>query len=49
MSVDGAETTLCEGDSFAFDGRKPHAFRNDTASNAKMLWIISNFPIQRHL
>lgn len=49
MSVDGEETTICEGDSFAFDGRKPHAFRNDTASKAKMLWIISNFPIQRHL
>lgn len=49
MTVDGEETTLCEGDSFAFDGRKPHAFRNDTASSAKMLWIISNFPIQRHL
>lgn len=49
MTVDGEETTLGEGDSFAFDGRKPHAFRNDAPSNAKMLWVISNFPIQRHL
>lgn len=49
MSVDGEETVLGEGDSFAFDGRRPHAFRNDTESNAKVLWIISNFPIQRHL
>ncbi|WP_293800106.1 XRE family transcriptional regulator [uncultured Bosea sp.] len=49
MSVDGEEAVLGEGDSFAFDGRRPHAFRNDTDASAKVLWIISNFPMQRHL
>ena len=49
MSVYGEEAILSEGDSFVFDGRKPHAVSNKTASDAKVIWIISNFPIQRHL
>lgn len=49
MNVNGEEATLAQGDSFVFDGRKPHAIRNETTSDAKVIWIISNFPIQRHL
>lgn len=49
LSVDGVETILSEGDSFAFDGRKPHGFRNNSDHPAKVLWIIGNFPIERHL
>ena len=49
LTVDGKEAKLCEGDSFIFDGRLPHAFRNITAAPAKVLWVISNFPIERHL
>lgn len=49
LSVDGAETRLGEGDSFTFDGTAPHAFRNPTRRGAKVLWIISNLPTQRHL
>lgn len=49
LGVDGKETMLREGDSFIFDGRLPHAFRNIGSVPAKVLWIISNFPIERHL
>lgn len=49
LAVDGKETMLREGDSFIFDGRQPHAFRNDSSIPAKVLWVISNFPIERHL
>lgn len=49
LAVDGKETMLREGDSFIFDGRLPHAFRNNSNASAKVLWVISNFPIERHL
>ncbi len=49
MSVDGKEALLGPGDSFIFDGRKPHAFRNETSLVARVLWVISNFPMERHL
>jgi transcriptional regulator with XRE-family HTH domain len=49
MSVGGKEARLGEGDSFIFDGRTPHAFRNIGTSPAKVLWVISNFPMERHL
>jgi len=49
LTVDGREARLCEGDSFIFDGRLPHLFRNVSSSSAKVFWIISNFPIARHL
>lgn len=49
LAVDGNEAMLREGDSFIFDGRLPHAFRNNGGVSAKILWVISNFPIERHL
>jgi len=49
MSVDGVETSLMEGDSFTFDGRLPHAFRNISDVSAHILWVVSNFPMERHL
>lgn len=49
MTVGDKEAQLGEGDSFIFDGRSPHAFRNIGTSHAKVLWVISNFQIERHL
>ncbi len=49
MSVDGVETSLSEGDSFTFDGRLPHSIRNTSGEPVKMLWVVSNFPMERHL
>lgn len=49
LAVDGKEAKLRGGDSFIFDGRLPHAFRNISGSPAKVFWVISNFPIERHL
>ncbi|QEP30665.1 helix-turn-helix domain-containing protein [Pukyongiella litopenaei] len=49
MSVDGVEASLTEGDSFTFDGRLPHAFRNIGGAPAQILWVVSNFPMERHL
>lgn len=49
LRVGGEETRIFEGDSFAFDGRKPHSIRNEANVEAKLLWVISNFPIERHL
>ena len=49
MSVGGKDARLLEGDSFIFDGRLPHSFYNPGPKPAKVLWIISNIPISRHL
>lgn len=49
LTVDGKEAKLREGDSFIFDGRLPHAFRNLSSLPVKVFWVISNFPIERHL
>ncbi|MCG8547955.1 MAG: cupin domain-containing protein [Alphaproteobacteria bacterium] len=49
ITVGGNEARLTRGDSFSFDGKLPHTFRNDSESPAIVLWIISNFPIERHL
>lgn len=49
MSVGGREAKLFEGDSFIFDGQSPHSFYNPGPKSAKVLWIISNIPISRHL
>lgn len=49
IKVGSEEVRIFEGDSFIFDGRKPHSFRNDTDVEARLLWIICNFPMERHL
>jgi len=49
VSVEGREAKLLAGDSFIFDGRKPHAFRNTSSHTAIVFWVISNFPIDRHI
>jgi len=49
LLVGGAEAKLCEGDAFTFDGTAPHSFRNPNRRLARVLWIISNLPSQRHL
>ncbi|MFT8246640.1 helix-turn-helix domain-containing protein [Roseomonas sp. BN140053] len=49
LTVGGVEAKLSEGDSFVFDGATPHSFRNPGRAAAKVLWIISNLPMQRQL
>lgn len=49
INIDGAEANLLEGDSFTFDGRRPHSFRNISDAPARILWVIGNFPIEHHL
>jgi transcriptional regulator with XRE-family HTH domain len=49
ITVGGREARLTEGDSFLFDGLLPHSFRNCGRTAAKVLWVINNVPIHRHL
>jgi transcriptional regulator with XRE-family HTH domain len=49
LKVGSAETTLSEGDSFIFDGMTPHSFHNPGRNSAKVLWIISNVPMNRQI
>jgi transcriptional regulator with XRE-family HTH domain len=49
MTVGDKQAKLLEGDSFIFDGQSPHSFHNPGPGSAKVLWIISNVPISRHL
>jgi uncharacterized cupin superfamily protein len=42
-------TRLCEGDSFQFDGVLPHRFVNAGSGAAKVLWIIVQQSLERHL
>ncbi|WP_198411768.1 helix-turn-helix domain-containing protein [Microvirga flavescens] len=49
LEVKGRKCDLFEGDSFLFDGCEPHAVRNKTGSPAKVLWIVSRIPLDRHI
>ena len=49
LDIDGVEATLNEGDSFQFDGSKPHGFRNPHDSPARLMWIIVQTRAERHL
>lgn len=49
INVDGAEIDLLEGDSFTFDGRRPHFFCNNSDAPSSILWVIGNFPIDHQL
>ncbi|CAH1687453.1 XRE family transcriptional regulator [Hyphomicrobiales bacterium] len=46
----GDETCrLAEGDSFQFEGTRPHSIRNASSSDARVLWLVSNITFDRHL
>lgn len=46
----GDETcVLGAGDSFQFEGSTPHAIRNVSQAEARVLWLISNINFDRHL
>jgi transcriptional regulator with XRE-family HTH domain len=49
LTVGGTECVLNEGDSFSFDGDRPHRFRNDSDEEVTLLWIIATMSIDRHL
>ena len=42
LCVDNVETVLEEGDSFQFDGMRPHSLQNKGAGHCRALWIISH-------
>jgi transcriptional regulator with XRE-family HTH domain len=42
LCVDDAQTVLEEGDSFQFDGMRPHSLQNKGAGHCRALWIISH-------
>jgi transcriptional regulator with XRE-family HTH domain len=44
MTVDGHTSVLKEGDSFLFDGIRPHHLYNATDQLTQLLWIIAKLP-----
>ena len=40
---------LDEGDAVQFDAEKPHSFRNVGPREARVLWVISQTPAERHI
>lgn len=49
LQVGDARAKLSQGDSFTFDGLAPHSFHNPGRGTAKVLWVISNAPMHRHI
>lgn len=49
LRVDEVEAALETGDSFQFDGVRPHSFRNAGAAMARVLLVISQVLPERHL
>lgn len=49
LQVDESEVRLEAGDSFQFDGIRPHYFRNHSADVARVLLIIGQTLPERHL
>jgi uncharacterized cupin superfamily protein len=49
LIVEEVEVYLREGDSFQFDGAKPHRFVNPADRMARVLWIIGQTLPARHL
>ena len=49
LRVGEEEAVLYPGDSFLFDGTRPHALANPSKSPAQVLWIIMTTPGERHL
>lgn len=49
LRVGEEEAVLHPGDSFLFDGTRPHALANPSNSPAQVLWIIMSTPGERHL
>ena len=49
LRVGEDETSLREGDSFAFDSSLPHSFRNIGQVPAKVMWVIGQVALDRHL
>jgi transcriptional regulator with XRE-family HTH domain len=49
LHVGANSSELSEGDSFQFDGSLPHRFVNDGSATAKVLWIIVQLSLERHL
>jgi transcriptional regulator with XRE-family HTH domain len=49
LQVGETSTLLSKGDSFQFDGALPHRFVNDGAETARVLWMIVQLSLDRHL
>jgi mannose-6-phosphate isomerase-like protein (cupin superfamily) len=49
LHVGGNSAILSEGDSFQFDGATPHRFVNEGTETAKVLWMIAQLSLERHL
>lgn len=49
LRVGGSIATLEAGDSFLFDGAKPHSFRNPLDRTSRILWIMGGARMERHL
>jgi mannose-6-phosphate isomerase-like protein (cupin superfamily) len=49
LQVGDRSSILSEGDSFQFDGALPHRFVNESAQPAKVLWMIVQLSLDRHL
>ncbi len=49
LHVGANATLLSEGDSFQFDGALPHRFVNEGTTTAKVLWMIVQLSLERHL
>lgn len=49
LRVGEEEAVLYPGDSFLFDGTRPHTLANQSKSPAQVLWIIMSTPAERHL
>ena len=49
LRVGKEESVLGAGDSFSFDGRLQHLFRNDSDEPVSILWIIATISVGRHL
>ncbi|SDR63462.1 transcriptional regulator, XRE family with cupin sensor [Rhizobiales bacterium GAS113] len=49
LHVGANSVILSEGDSFQFDGATPHHFVNEGAETAKVLWMIVQLGLERHL
>jgi transcriptional regulator with XRE-family HTH domain len=49
LHVGANATLLCEGDSFQFDGALHHRFVNEGTATAKVLWMIVQLSLERHL
>ncbi|MGI4860415.1 MAG: helix-turn-helix domain-containing protein [Janthinobacterium lividum] len=44
MTIGDETRTLCEGDSFLFDGNRTHNLANLTSTTAEVMWVVAKLP-----